>query len=37
MALKANGAARVLACAVHGVLSGPAIERIEKRRSTSCS
>ena len=30
MALKANGAAKVLACAVHGVLSGPAIERIEK-------
>ena len=30
MALKNNGAARVLACAVHGVLSGPAIERIEK-------
>ena len=30
MALKANGAARVLACAVHGVLSGPAIDRIEK-------
>ena len=30
MALKDNGAARVLACAVHGVLSGPAIERIEK-------
>jgi ribose-phosphate pyrophosphokinase len=29
-ALKHNGAARVLACAVHGVLSGPAIERIEK-------
>src|SRR5262245_51774823 len=29
-ALKAAGAARVLACAVHGVLSGPAIERIEK-------
>jgi len=29
-ALKANGAAQVLACAVHGVLSGPAIERIEK-------
>ena len=29
-ALKANGADRVLACAVHGVLSGPAIERIEK-------
>ena len=24
------GAERVLACAVHGVLSGPAIERIEK-------
>ena len=30
IALKSNGAARVLACAVHGVLSGPAIERIEK-------
>jgi ribose-phosphate pyrophosphokinase len=30
IALKANGAARVLACAVHGVLSGPAIERIDK-------
>jgi ribose-phosphate pyrophosphokinase len=29
-ALKANGAARVYACAVHGVLSGPAMERIEK-------
>ncbi len=29
-ALKNNGAERVLACAVHGVLSGPAIERIEK-------
>ncbi|HVC21227.1 MAG TPA: ribose-phosphate pyrophosphokinase [Vicinamibacterales bacterium] len=29
-ALVANGAERVLACAVHGVLSGPAIERIEK-------
>jgi len=28
-ALKENGAARVFACAVHGVLSGPAIERIE--------
>ena len=28
-ALKAAGAQRVLACAVHGVLSGPAIERIE--------
>jgi ribose-phosphate pyrophosphokinase len=28
-ALKQNGAARVLACAVHGVLSGPAIKRIE--------
>jgi ribose-phosphate pyrophosphokinase len=29
-ALKSNGASRVIACAVHGVLSGPAIERIEK-------
>jgi ribose-phosphate pyrophosphokinase len=29
-ALKANGADRIFACAVHGVLSGPAIERIEK-------
>src|SRR5215475_8129921 len=29
-ALKANGAALVIACAVHGVLSGPAIERIEQ-------
>src|SRR6476660_6335242 len=29
-ALKDAGAARVLACAVHGVLSGPAIDRIEK-------
>ena len=28
-ALKDAGAERVLACAVHGVLSGPAIERIE--------
>ena len=28
-ALKAAGAVRVLACAVHGVLSGPAIERVE--------
>jgi ribose-phosphate pyrophosphokinase len=28
-ALKENGAARVFACAVHGVLSGPAIDRIE--------
>lgn len=28
-ALADNGAARVLACAVHGVLSGPAIQRIE--------
>src|SRR5258706_9005170 len=27
---KANGAERVIACAVHGVLSGPAIDRIEK-------
>ena len=30
IALKANGAGRVFACAVHGVLSGPAIDRIEK-------
>ncbi len=29
-ALKQNGAARVLASAVHGVLSGPAIDRIEQ-------
>ncbi len=29
-ALKANGAGRVIACAVHGVLSGPALDRIEK-------
>jgi ribose-phosphate pyrophosphokinase len=29
-ALMENGAARVMACAVHGVLSGPAIERIER-------
>jgi ribose-phosphate pyrophosphokinase len=29
-ALKANGAAHIMACAVHGVLSGPAIERIEQ-------
>jgi ribose-phosphate pyrophosphokinase len=29
-ALKENGAARVLACAVHGVLSGSAIQRIEE-------
>jgi len=28
-ALKANGASSVIACAVHGVLSGKAIERIE--------
>jgi ribose-phosphate pyrophosphokinase len=28
-ALKGAGALRVLACAVHGVLSGPAIERVE--------
>src|SRR5438874_2042749 len=28
-ALKANGAERVMACAVHGVLSGNAIERLE--------
>jgi ribose-phosphate pyrophosphokinase len=30
VALKENGAGRILACAVHGVLSGPAIDRIEK-------
>ena len=29
-ALKSAGAPRVLACAVHGVLSGPAIERVER-------
>jgi ribose-phosphate pyrophosphokinase len=29
-ALKANGAGKIIACAVHGVLSGPAIDRIEK-------
>jgi ribose-phosphate pyrophosphokinase len=29
-ALKAAGAERVLACAVHGVLSGPALDRIDK-------
>jgi ribose-phosphate pyrophosphokinase len=29
IALKENGADRVLACAVHGVLSGPALDRIE--------
>jgi ribose-phosphate pyrophosphokinase len=29
-ALKHNGAERVFACAVHGVLSGPAIKRIEE-------
>ena len=29
-ALRANGAARVMACAVHGVLSGPAYERIHQ-------
>jgi len=29
-ALKDAGAERVLACAVHGVLSGPALDRIEK-------
>jgi ribose-phosphate pyrophosphokinase len=29
-ALKSNGAQQVLACAVHGVLSGPAIERLDK-------
>ena len=30
LALMESGAERVLACAIHGVLSGPAIERIEK-------
>lgn len=30
LALKKNGAARILACAVHGVLSDPAIRRIEE-------
>ena len=29
-ALKNNGADRIFACAVHGVLSGPAIEKIER-------
>ena len=29
-ALKESGAERVIACAVHGVLSGPAVDRIEK-------
>ena len=29
-ALRSNGAGRILACAVHGVLSGPAIDRIDK-------
>jgi ribose-phosphate pyrophosphokinase len=29
-ALKENGAAKVIACAVHGVLSGPALERLDK-------
>jgi ribose-phosphate pyrophosphokinase len=29
-ALKKNGAARIIACAVHGVLSGPALDRIDK-------
>ncbi len=29
-ALKANGASRVIACAVHGVLSGTAIDKIER-------
>ncbi len=29
-ALKANGASRIYACAVHGVLSGTALERIDK-------
>jgi ribose-phosphate pyrophosphokinase len=30
VALKEAGAEQVLACAVHGVFSGPAIERIER-------
>ena len=30
VALKASGAEQIFACAVHGVLSGPAIDRIEK-------
>ena len=30
LALCDNGAARVLACAVHGVLSGPAFQRVEE-------
>jgi ribose-phosphate pyrophosphokinase len=29
VALKENGAEKILGCAVHGVLSGPAVERIE--------
>jgi len=29
LALKENGASRVLACAVHGVLSGPALDRVK--------
>jgi ribose-phosphate pyrophosphokinase len=29
-ALKANGATKVYACATHGVLSGPAVDRIEE-------
>jgi ribose-phosphate pyrophosphokinase len=29
LALKENGAEKVIACAVHGVLSGPSIERLE--------
>src|SRR5438034_8178342 len=29
-ALKAEGADKIFACAVHGVLSGPAVDRIEK-------
>ena len=30
LALKKNGASRVLACAVHGVLSGPALDRVKE-------
>jgi ribose-phosphate pyrophosphokinase len=29
IALQENGAERVFACAVHGVLSGPALDRID--------
>src|SRR5205814_274136 len=36
-ALKANGAERVFACAVHGVLSGQAIEKVDRRRSAGAA